>query len=84
MAAEKTIERKLVQAVHLMGGLALKFVSPGLDGCIAPRQKGGFCGIESPWKENASAAGTAEKSNRGPGLFGVLHRQAGADWRSSQ
>ena len=32
MAAEKTIERKLVQAVHLMGGLVLKFVSPGLDG----------------------------------------------------
>ena len=32
MAAEKIIERKLVQAVHLMGGLALKFISPGFDG----------------------------------------------------
>ena len=32
MAAEKTIEQKLVRAVKLMGGLAPKFVSPGLDG----------------------------------------------------
>ena len=32
MAAEKIIEQKLVRAVKLMGGLAPKFVSPGLDG----------------------------------------------------
>lgn len=32
MPAEKTTERKLVQAVKLMGGMAPKFVSPGLDG----------------------------------------------------
>lgn len=29
---EKTIERKLVQAVKAKGGIALKFVSPGFDG----------------------------------------------------
>lgn len=29
---EKTLERKLVQAVKNMGGLCLKFVSPGFDG----------------------------------------------------
>ena len=29
---EKTIEEHLVKAVRLMGGLAPKFVSPGLDG----------------------------------------------------
>ena len=29
---EKTIEGKLVKAVKIMGGLAPKFVSPGLDG----------------------------------------------------
>ena len=29
---EKTLERKLVDAVKDMGGLAMKFVSPGLDG----------------------------------------------------
>ena len=29
---EKTIEAKLVTAVRQLGGLALKFISPGLDG----------------------------------------------------
>ena len=29
---EKTIERKLVQAVKAMGGIAPKFTSPGFDG----------------------------------------------------
>ena len=29
---EKTIERKLVEAVGKMGGIAPKLVSPGLDG----------------------------------------------------
>jgi hypothetical protein len=29
---EKTIEQKLVQAVKAMGGIAPKFISPGLDG----------------------------------------------------
>ena len=29
---EKTVERKLVNAVHALGGLALKFVSPGMAG----------------------------------------------------
>lgn len=32
MALEKTIEEKLVKAVKLMGGLAPKFVSPGMNG----------------------------------------------------
>jgi hypothetical protein len=29
---EKTIERKLVQAVKAMGGICPKFISPGFDG----------------------------------------------------
>ncbi len=29
---EKTIERKFVAAVKAVGGLALKFISPGFDG----------------------------------------------------
>ena len=29
---EKTVESKLVKAVKAMGGLAPKFISPGLDG----------------------------------------------------
>ena len=32
MAEEKIIEQKLVRAVKMMGGLAPKFVSPGLNG----------------------------------------------------
>ena len=32
MAAEKEIERKLVKAVKMAGGLAPKFVSPGFNG----------------------------------------------------
>ena len=56
MAAEKTIERKLVQAVHLMGGLALKFVSPGLDGVpdrvvLLPGGKAAFVELKAPGKK---------------------------------
>ena len=29
---EKTLERKLVEAVKAMGGIAIKFISPGFDG----------------------------------------------------
>ena len=29
---EKTVEQKLVHAVRHMGGIALKFISPGFDG----------------------------------------------------
>ena len=32
MATEKIIEQKLVRAVKMMGGLAPKFISPGLNG----------------------------------------------------
>ena len=32
MVAEKTIEKKLIQAVKKLGGMAPKFVSPGLNG----------------------------------------------------
>ena len=56
MAAEKTIERKLVQAVHLMGGLALKFVSPGFDGVpdrvvLLPGEKAAFVELKAPGKK---------------------------------
>ena len=56
MAAEKTIERKLVQAVHLMGGLDLKFVSPGFDGVpdrvvLLPGKKAAFVELKAPGKK---------------------------------
>ena len=56
MAAEKTIERKLVQAVKMMGGMAPKFVSPGLDGVpdriiLLPSCKAAFVELKADGKE---------------------------------
>ena len=55
MTAEKTIEQKLVRAVKLMGGLAPKFVSPGLDGVpdrliLLPGGKAAFAELKAPGK----------------------------------
>jgi len=52
---EKTIESKLVKAVRNMGGLAPKFVSPGLDGVpdrlvLLPGGKIAFIELKAPGK----------------------------------
>lgn len=52
---EKTIEAKLVQTVRSMGGLALKFTSPGLDGVpdrlvLLPGGKIAFIELKAPGK----------------------------------
>ena len=52
---EKTIETKLVKAVKNMGGLALKFISPGLDGVpdrlvLLPGGKIAFIELKAPGK----------------------------------
>ena len=52
---EKTIEAKLVKAVRNMGGLAPKFVSPGLDGVpdrliLLPGGKIAFIELKAPGK----------------------------------
>lgn len=52
---EKTIEKKLVQAVKSMGGLAPKFTSPGLDGVpdrlvLLPSGKISFIELKAPGK----------------------------------
>ena len=52
MAAEKKIEIKLVQTVRRMGGLAPKFVSPGLNGVpdrlvLLPGAKIGFVELKA-------------------------------------
>ena len=49
---EKTIETKLVKAVKAMGGLALKFISPGLDGVpdrlvLLPNGKAAFIELKA-------------------------------------
>ena len=52
---EKTIERKLVKTAKNMGGIALKFVSPGLDGVpdriiLFTGGCAGFVELKSPGK----------------------------------
>lgn len=52
---EKTIERKLVKTAKNMGGIALKFVSPGFDGVpdrivLFPGGCAGFVELKSPGK----------------------------------
>lgn len=53
---EKTVEAKLVKAVKSMGGLAPKFISPGLDGVpdrlvLLPGGKLAFIEVKAPGKE---------------------------------
>ena len=48
---EKQIEQKLVKAVKAMGGIALKFISPGFDGMpdrlvLLPAGKYGFVEVK--------------------------------------
>lgn len=53
---EKNIERSLVKAVKKKGGLALKFISPGLSGVpdrilLMPDGKLGFIELKAPGKK---------------------------------
>ena len=53
---EKQIERKLVRMTSQMGGMALKFVSPGCDGVpdrlvLLPGGKVGFVEVKAPRKK---------------------------------
>ena len=53
---EKTIEEHLVKAVRLMGGLAPKFVSPGLDGVpdrllLLPDGRMAFAELKAPGQQ---------------------------------
>ena len=50
---ERAIERKLIQAVRRSGGLALKFVSPGLNGVpdrllLFTGGREAFCEVKAP------------------------------------
>ena len=52
---EKTIEKKLTLAAKNMGGIALKFMSPGLDGMpdrivLLPGGRMGFIEVKAPGK----------------------------------
>lgn len=53
---EKKIERRLVRMTSQMGGMALKFVSPGCDGVpdrlvLLPGGKIGFVEVKAPGKK---------------------------------
>ena len=53
---EKRIERRLVRMTSQMGGMALKFVSPGCDGVpdrlvLLPGGKVGFVELKAPGKK---------------------------------
>ncbi len=50
---ERDVERKLVRAVRDSGGLALKFVSPGMAGVpdrliLFPGSRAAFCEVKAP------------------------------------
>ena len=52
---EKTIEKKLVIAIKVMGGIAPKFMSPGFDGMpdrivLLPGGRMGFVEVKAPGK----------------------------------
>ena len=52
---EREVEKKLISAVRLMGGMAPKFVSPGLDGVpdrviLLPGGHFAFAEIKAPGK----------------------------------
>ena len=53
---EKIVEEHLVKAVQLMGGRALKFVSPGFDGVpdrllLLPNGRMAFAELKAPGKQ---------------------------------
>ena len=53
---EKKIERRLVRMTSQMGGMALKFISPGCDGVpdrlvLLPGGKIGFVELKAPGKK---------------------------------
>lgn len=53
---ENVIERQLAMAVKKMGGMAVKFVSPGLDGVpdriiLLPERKMAFVELKAPGKK---------------------------------
>jgi len=55
---EKYIEKKLVAEVKKMGGIAAKFISPGLDGMpdrlvLLPLGKMAFVELKAPRKETS-------------------------------
>lgn len=76
MVSEKSIEQKLRTETKKMGGWAVKFSSPGLDGMpdrlvLFPGGKLGFVELKAPKKDETTSG--KEKADIGrTGVFGIL------------
>ncbi len=75
---EKEIEKMLVNAVKIHGGLALKFVSPNFNGMpdrliLLPFGKIAFAEMKAPGRKMRSHTDKAKKAIRSIRVFGVLH-----------
>ena len=75
---ERDVEQNLVQAVRRTGGIAPKFVSPGLNGVpdrlvLFPGGKIAFVELKAPGQTLRPLQATAATAAGGAGLPGVLH-----------
>ena len=73
MMKEKTLERMLVRAVKNMGGLALKFVSPGMAGVpdrlvLLPDGKMAFAEMKAPGQKPRPLQGLRHEQLRDLGF----------------
>lgn len=70
---EKVLERKLVQAVKDMGGIAPKFISPGFDGMpdrlvLLPKGRIAFVEVKAPGEKPRPIQLARHKLLRGLGF----------------
>ena len=77
MVSEKSIEQKLRTETKKMGGWAVKFSSPGLDGMpdrlvLFPGGKLGFVELKAPGKKDETASGKEKADIGRTGISGIL------------
>lgn len=85
MGEESSIERILARKVKKMGGMAVKFVSPGLDGVpdrivLLPDRKIAFVELKAPGRAESLTGKTEDAAGKFR-LSGLCDRRRGADWR---
>ena len=76
---ESVIERHLALSVKKMGGMAVKFVSPGLgwgagQNRITAGKEDGICGIKGTGQKAPVIAGETETAAYGSGVSGLCDR----------
>ena len=82
---EKTIEKKLVQAVKSEGGMCPKLVSPGTDGMpdrmvLLPEARIGFVEVKAPGAK-PRLTGAAARATAGARFSGLRSGRPGTDPR---